>query len=169
MSVKWRGAQPKGSHFWLMPIQHHCERKEDCQRGYDTGSAEGALLAIQAISAAGQLNDFSYVVTATAQYADVKLKADSRSGHGKIGYNLVLLSAATQQYSVVMTFGNRVGQCPDFLEGFNTDSDGQLHAGDRLFLLAISLDLEHRIRCSSVRLVFKNDVPPPTTSMTLRM
>lgn len=159
-----------------MPIHHHRQQDRDrdqdrechqkkCPKGYDIGSPDQALAAIAAITAAGHLDEYSYLVPGTAQYDEVHLTAESKHGHGKIGYNVVLQRGSN--FNVIQAFGNRVGSCPDFLDGFNVNPDGRLVAGDRLFLLAIRLSLEHRITCSTVKLIFKNDVPPPNVAMTL--
>lgn len=168
MSVKWQGSQPRStvnpavlSSWWLMPIaRHHC-----CPQGYDIGSPDQAVAAIRAIALAGQLDAYSYVVGARAQYGEFALEAESDDGHGKLGYNLVVQRGAN--FSVIDGFGNKVRKSPEFLLAFNIDPDGVLIPGDRLFLLGIRLSLEHRIRCSSVEIEFKNDVPPPNLSMTM--
>jgi hypothetical protein len=95
------------------------------------------------------------------------LTLDARHEKTKVGYNVVLNRGG--QYNIIMSFGNKAGSCPEFLQGFNIDPDGRLLPGDRLWLLAIALTPKHRICCSSAELVFKDDVPPPNPSLTLSM
>jgi len=181
MSVTFEASQPHEAMWWLVPVKRkhvrredcpdpcaHEEKHEGCRRGYDVGQLQDVLAVISSLTLSGRQDEFSYVVTAPAQYAEVKVEVEAHK-HAKIGYLLVTQFAATGGFDIVMTFGAEPSWCAHFLEGFSNTRSGMLEPGDRLFLVAENLAPEHKIECSSAKLKFKDDIPaaagPPNTGL----